>query len=104
MVLPTVMVIAVVLLSLGRAVLVHVECQDAARAAAKEIAVSRTYSSAVSSRASIAAHTVSKKVSVRFSAGPESVVVTTQCPLLPGPLGIFPAQVQGKAAAMIQDS
>jgi Flp pilus assembly protein TadG len=102
-VLPAVVVVALVLLSLGRAVLVHVECQDAARAAARELAVAQVYDSSAASRARNAAHTVSAKASVGFSAASGSVIVTTQCPLLPGPLDIFPAHVRGRAVAMTQN-
>jgi Flp pilus assembly protein TadG len=101
-VLPAVIVVALVLLSLGRAVVARVECQDAARAGAKEIAVAEVVDAAATTRARAAAIAVSSQGKVTFSQSSSSVKVSVECPLLPGPLGIFPAHVGGVAVAIKQ--
>lgn len=101
-VLPAVMVVALIVMGLGRSVMVGIQCQDSARAAAREIAVSQQFDAQVHQRALSAATKVSAESSVSLSEVNETVVVTVTCPLMPGPLGVFPAQVRGNAVAMLQ--
>lgn len=104
-VLPAVMVVALVLLSLGRAVLVGVECQDGARAAARELAVSQEVDGRARTRArSAAAKVAGAAASVALAPADGMVRVTLTCPLLPGPLRLIPANVTGEAAAMLQQT
>lgn len=103
-VLPAVIVVALLLLSLGRAVLVRVECQDAARAGAREIAVARSYDGAASGAARRAALSVSAKSSVELTESSSTVRVKVTCPVMPGPLGVLPLHVEGIAVAMKQAS
>jgi Flp pilus assembly protein TadG len=102
-VLPAVMVVALVLLSLGRAVLMRVECQEAARSAAQVVSTSQKYDAKTLSKATSAAHAVSPLGRVALSETAHGVGVRVTCPILPGPLGIFPAQVEGHAAAIKQE-
>jgi hypothetical protein len=103
-VLPAVVVLALLVLSLGRAVLVHVDCQDAARAGAREIATAQGFTSQVRQKALTAAEEVSAGSRAVFQEKGNQVRVDVSCNLLPGPMGIFPAVVHGEAVAIKQES
>lgn len=96
-ILPVVMVLALALLSLTRAVIVALDCQDAARAAAREIVVA-----ADSADPAAAARAVADGVSVTLTDRGDRVEVRTRCPVAPGPLDLLPFAVDGYAVGIRQ--
>ncbi|PLS31787.1 pilus assembly protein TadE [Bifidobacterium margollesii] len=100
-ILPAVMVVALLLFSSARAVTVGMECQEAARAAAREIVVAAD--SGAANPSGVAARIAGTGVSVAVAKGGREVAVTTRCPVLPGPLGIVPASMTGKAVAILHE-
>ena len=96
-ILPVVMVLALALLSLTRAVIVALDCQDAARAAAREIVVAADAADPVA-----VARTVVGNVSVELSDREDRVEVRTRCPVAPGPLDLLPIAVNGYAVGIKQ--
>lgn len=97
-VLPSVIAITGVLLALTRVVAVSMDCQSAASASARELVVSDDESKARRIAADIAGSHVD--MAVRQEAN--SVRVTIECPVLPGPLNVTPTRVHGEAAAVRQ--
>lgn len=100
-VLPAVVVVALVLLGLGRGVIANVECADAARAAARQITTSTDADGGIAA-ARTAAVAVSAGSTAAFTETTDSVTVSVTCPLLSGPLGIIPASVSATAVALKQ--
>jgi predicted RecB family endonuclease len=108
-VLPAVVVVALILMSLGRAVIVNASCQDAARSVAEHLSVQLSVQGEVMPDSVLqdelkkisdsAAHEATTVEVSQNSVGKE---VTVICPLLPGPMGILPANVTGHALALIQ--
>lgn len=94
-VLPCVAVVAMLVLCLGRASVVSMNCQDAAAAGARAMTVIGTDGEARARNAALAAAVEGSSVS--FMVGPDSVAVTVQCPIVPDPVGVLPARVVGKA-------
>ena len=81
-VLPCVAAVAILVLCLGRASVVSMNCQDAAAAGARAFAVDDTGG---------------ESATVRFERGADFVTVTVQCPVVPDPTGVLPTRVTGKA-------
>nr|WP_169241266.1 TadE/TadG family type IV pilus assembly protein [Bifidobacterium sp. DSM 109959] len=120
LVLPSVVAIAGLILALCRVVVVSMDCQSAAAAAARELVVSDALpdsgagfgaeSGADSGggggthgdAAAVASHVAGTEVSLNVEWGSRSVRVIAECPVLPGPLGLTPVKVSGEAAAMRQ--
>ncbi|WP_241520183.1 TadE/TadG family type IV pilus assembly protein [Bifidobacterium catulorum] len=96
-VLPTVMVVALMLFSSARAVIVNMNCQDAARAAARELVVAGDGPADV---AGVVTRIAGNGASVTTSVTDGMVVVTTRCPVLPGPLGVVLPDGRGEAAGI----
>lgn len=97
-VLPAVILVAAVLLSLCRAVVVTMDCQDAASAAARSMMIEQDQSIAVeAARAS-----AGDQVSVSVSDAGTRYDVTVQCPVLPGPMHVIPASVRAVASVAKQ--
>lgn len=101
-VLPAIVVLTLLVLSLGRAVLVRVECQDAARAGAREVATAQSFTSQTRQKALAAIEAISASSSATLLEEGNKVRVSVACKLLPGPMGIFPAAVHGEAVAVKQ--
>lgn len=97
-ILPAVMVIALVLMGLGRAVAVSMDCQDAASAVARELVVGGDGVNP----ADVARDVAGDKASVSVDRTDGLVHVTVSCPVVPGPGNILPARVQGKATGVGQ--
>ncbi|MBW3088299.1 pilus assembly protein [Bifidobacterium sp. 82T24] len=96
-VLPTVMVVALMLFSSARAVIVNMNCQDAARAAARELVVAGDGSADV---AGVVARIAGNGASATTTVNGGMVIVTTRCPVLPGPLGVVLPEGRGEAAGI----
>ena len=87
-VLPCVAAVAILVLCLGRASIVSMNCQDAAAAGASAMAID----------AGAAAQTIAGGGStVSFAANANSVTVVVRCPVAADPPGVLPASVVGKA-------
>lgn len=97
-VLPAVMVIALVLMGLGRAVAVSMSCQDAASAVARELIVRGADADPTQIARSVAGDGAS--ASIDHAAG--LVHVTVSCPVIPGPGNVIPAEVRGTAVGIDQ--
>ncbi|WEV68445.1 pilus assembly protein [Bifidobacterium sp. ESL0769] len=98
MVLPAVMVMAVLLMMLARAVTVEMNCQDAASAAARVAVVSNS-----DAEARLAAHDAAGgDANVSISRGFKQVKVTVSCRVVPDPLHVLPMAVVGKATGVVQ--
>ncbi len=93
-VLPCVAAVAILVLCLGRASVVSMNCQDAAAAGARAMTVLGTDGEARASEAALAAAVEGSSVS--FTVGSDSVAVTVQCPVVPDPAGVLPTKVVGK--------
>jgi Flp pilus assembly protein TadG len=119
-VLPAVVVVALLAMSLGRAVVVNASCQEAARSVAQRL-VTSSVQTVQTVQTMQPAQTVTRAeqaeleaVSDSVAGEPTTVRVTTvdvvadspgkevsvTCPLLPGPLGVIPASVTGYAVAV----
>ena len=82
-------------LCLGRASVVSMNCQDAAAAGARAFAVDDTGGESKARTAVMAA--AGGSATVRFERGADFVTVTVQCPVVPDPTGVLPTRVTGKA-------
>ncbi|QOL33216.1 TadE family type IV pilus minor pilin [Bifidobacterium eulemuris] len=96
-VLPCVVVVAALLLSLTQAVVVSMDCRDAAAAAARELVVGGTESQAKR----IAGRMARSDVTVDIVYRERYVDVTVTCPVLPGPMNLLPARVTGAATGIV---
>lgn len=94
-VLPCVAAVAILVLCLGRASVVSMNCQDAAAAGARAFAVDDTGGESKARAAVMAA--AGGSATVRFECGADFVTVTVQCPVVPDPTGVLPTRVTGKA-------
>lgn len=94
-VLPCVAAVAILVLCLGRASVVSMNCQDAAAAGARAFAVDDTGGESKARTAVMAA--AGGSATVRFERGVDFVTVTVQCPVVPDPTGVLPTRVTGKA-------
>lgn len=94
-VLPCVAAVAILVLCLGRASVVSMNCQDAAAAGARAFAVDDTGGESKARTAVMAA--AGGSATVRFERGADFVTVTVQCPVVPDPTGVLPTRVTGKA-------
>lgn len=91
-VLPVVMVLAVLVLALARTSMAAMTCQDAANQAARATAADTQ-----SNAGDIVARLAGGDASLTLTQGDGMVEVVVTCPVLPGPLGVLPAHVQGRA-------
>lgn len=91
-VLPAVMAMVLLLLALTRAIAVSLDCQEAARTVARSIAVAQT----VDDYGSVA-HAIAGDADVTVRDLPDRWEIRISCPLLPGPLDVLPAHVEGHA-------
>ncbi|WP_239457442.1 TadE family type IV pilus minor pilin [Bifidobacterium pullorum] len=98
MVLPVVVVMAALLLSLTRVVVVSMDCQDAAAAAAREAVLAGGEGDPVA----VAKEAAGGSATVEISRADGAVTVTVGCPVLPGPLGVLPTRVTGTAVGVGQ--
>ena len=94
-VLPCVAAVAILVLCLGRASVVSMNCQDAAAAGARAFAVDDTGGESKARTAVMA--DAGGSATVRFERGADFVTVTVQCPVVPDPTGVLPTRVTGKA-------
>ena len=93
-VLPCVAAVAILVLCLGRASIVSMNCQDAAAAGARAMAID----AGGEAKARAAAQTIAGGGStVSFAANANSVTVVVRCPVAADPTGVLPASVVGKA-------
>jgi len=97
-VLPSIIAIAGLILAIGRVVIVSMDCQSAAAAAAREFVVTGDESSA----RSIAADVAGGEPRVIIAHDGQSTSVTVECSVLPGPLDVTPTRVTGNATAISQ--
>ena len=98
LVLPSIIAIAGLILAIGRVVIVSMDCQSAAAAAAREFVVTGDESSA----RSIAADVAGGEPHVSIAHDGQSTSVTVECSVLPGPLDVTPTRVTGNATAISQ--
>jgi Flp pilus assembly protein TadG len=97
-VLPAVMVIALVLMSLARAVVVSMDCQDAAAVVARELVVARGEVDGGALVRSVAG----PGATVAVDRAGDTVTVTTSCPVIPGPGNVLPTKVRATAVGRLQ--
>ncbi|WP_082440499.1 TadE family protein [Bifidobacterium aesculapii] len=96
-VLPAVVVMAVLLLSLARTVMVSIGCQDAASATARELVAAGS-----DAGPSAAASAVGEDgVTVSIARDGELVTVTARCPVIPDPMGVLPTKVEARAVGVV---
>lgn len=93
-VLPSVIAIAGLILAIGRVVIVSMDCQSAAAAAAREFVVTGD--------GSIAADVAGGEPHVIIAHDGQSTSVMVECSVLPGPLDVTPTRVTGNATAISQ--
>lgn len=98
MALPAVIIVATLILALTRTMLVTMDCQDAASAAARELVVNGDAGDAAGMVRAVAG----ENASVEIQREGRYVTVTTQCPVLPGPLNLLPTKVGGQAVGVTQ--
>lgn len=96
-ILPAVVVMSALLFSSARAVVVGMECQDAARAVAREMVVA---GSPGGDPHAVASTVAGPGVSVEVSVDEDVVRVATSCPVMPGPLDLLPVAVTGHAVGV----
>ena len=96
-VLPAVLIMAVLLAALGRGVMVSVNCQDAASAAART-AISTGDDDAVKAAAQSVA---GQDAEVDIDVDGGTVTVVTRCPVIPDPMGVLPSLVKGEAVGVL---
>lgn len=96
-VLPTVMVVALLLLSSARAVMVSMNCQEAARVAAREMVIA---SDGDANPSDVVARIAGPHATVRITEQRDQITVITRCPVGPGPLGVLPVAVEGEAVGL----
>ena len=99
-VLPCVVVVAALLLSLTRTVVVAMDCQDAAAVVARTLVMESDGRGARTDVVSIASQLVDGETSVDVDWRGRYVDVTVTCSVLPGPLGVLPARVTGSATGV----
>ncbi|OZG58994.1 TadE family protein [Bifidobacterium myosotis] len=98
MVLPSVIVIASLLLALGRVVSVSMDCHSAAAAAAREFVV---FEDAAAAR-TVAADIAGDGVATSVQRESRSARVLVECSVLPGPLNLTPTRIKREAVAVLQ--
>ncbi|WP_369345034.1 TadE family type IV pilus minor pilin [Bifidobacterium aquikefiricola] len=98
--LPVVMALAMLILGLTRTVIVGLNCQEAARVAAREIVVSEN-----SARVSALVRSIAgSAATVSLSEHADSITVSTQCPVIADALGVLPMRMSGRAVAFHHES
>lgn len=98
LVLPSVVAIAGMLLVLGRAVVVSMDCQSAAVAAARALVVENETAARLA-----AAQIVDGDIDMTVSQSEQAVHITVTCPVgVAGPMNLTPLHVTGEAAAIRQ--
>lgn len=95
-VLPAVVAVAALLLCLSRAVVVSMDCQDAASAAVRELIVAGDDADPQSVARAVAGS--GAMASVRRAS--DQVTVVVQCPVVPDPLGVLPTRVSAAATGV----
>ncbi|KFI47984.1 TadE family type IV pilus minor pilin [Bifidobacterium biavatii] len=96
-VLPAVVVVALLLMCLTRTVVVSMDCQDAAAAAARELVVAGDDADPSATARVVAGD----DVSVSVARDSDLATVTVQCPVVPDPIGVLPTNVTGKATGVL---
>ena len=96
-VLPAVIVMAVVLMSLARAVIVSMDCQDTAASIDRELVVTGGEADAAA-----LARAMGSDASVSVTRGGGTYAVRVQCPVLPDPLGVMPTRVHATSTGVAQ--
>lgn len=96
-VLPTVMVVALLLLSSARAVMVSMNCQEAARVAVREMVIA---SDGDANPSDVVARIAGPHATVRITEQRDQITVIARCPVGPGPLGVLPVAVEGEAVGL----
>lgn len=94
-VLPAVMVMAILLLYLARAVIVSMSCQDAAATIARELVVNGD-----ADAGALAQRIAGNGARASVAEQSDQVNVIVHCPVIPDPLGILPEMVTGKATGV----
>lgn len=98
-VLPAVMVVALLLFSSAKAVLVSMNCQETANVAARELMVS----GGDASIAPLVTRVAGGRATAATSKAGDEITVRVRCPVLPGPLGVLPASVEGYAVGVLHE-
>ncbi|MCH9276765.1 pilus assembly protein [Bifidobacterium amazonense] len=96
-VLPAVVAVAVLLICLARTVVVSMDCQDAAAAAARALVVAGDDADPHATARAVAGD----DVSVSVAQDGDLATVTVQCPVIPDPIGVLPTDVTGKATGVL---
>ncbi|MCH4160051.1 MAG: pilus assembly protein [Bifidobacterium sp.] len=99
MILPAVMTLVVLLLALVSAVTAHLDCQDAASAAIRQLVISQD----VQQARDAALLAAGKDTIMKIQHSGKQVVITTTCPIVPDTEGWLPLSVNGRAAGLIDD-
>ena len=98
--LPMVTALALLILALTRTVIVGLNCQEAARAAARELIISNDTTRITPVVQSIAG----RDATVSMSESHETITIATQCPIAQDFFGVLPVKVSGRAVAMRQEA
>lgn len=103
-ILPVVAAVAVLLLVLMRAIIVTLDCQESARTVARTIVIAGSDADPAAMVRGIGADGgFGGGVTVDLRETGDAVEVRTHCTLMPGPLDVLPASVDGFAVAIRQD-
>lgn len=98
-ILPAVVAVAALLLGLTKAVGVSLDCQDAARAAAREIVVHQVKGNP----AGVAKQVAGDQAQLSLQQSDRTVSVVFSCPVTTGSLGFIPARVSGSAVGVLNE-
>ncbi|BDR53777.1 hypothetical protein KIM372_16840 [Bombiscardovia nodaiensis] len=98
-ILPAVVAVAALLLVLTQTVTVSLNCQDAARYAAREVVVNQ----GGGDPAAVAKKVAGPKAEVTLQRANQSVSVVVSCPVVAGPFGVLPPHVSGSAVGMLNE-
>lgn len=98
-ILPAVVAVAALLLGLTQAVSVSLNCQDAARVAAREIVVHQ----GEGDPAGIVQQIAGPHAQLSMKRSDSSISVLVTCPITAGPFGVLPAHVSGSAVSVLNE-
>ena len=97
-ILPVVVALAALMVFLGRAVAVGLDCQDAARSAAREIVLAGD----AGDPSGVARAVAGERTAVSLDESDDRVLITTHCPVFADPMGVLPGSMSGTAIGVKQ--
>ena len=101
-VLPTVVVIIALILVVARTTMVVMACQDAAAVIVRELVVSDSRAHDGELANTLTQRLIGDDANVDLTYQADSIIVQTQCPVVPDPLGVLPQQVEGRAVGIVE--